>query len=330
MLALKPVDLDASDRRPTLVELPEPEPGPDEALVRIRATALNRADLLQLRGLYPPPPGESEIPGLECSGEIEALGASSGEHSGEHKVGDRVMALLAGGGHAQKVTVPLGQLMPIPDGLSFEQAAALPEVGLTSWVNLVIEGELTAGQTVLIIAAASGVGTFAVQLAAQLGAKVVVAGRSLERLERLRELADVAPVVLGESLVADARAANGGRGVDLIMDLAGGKELGPRLGALGRRGRCVLVGILAGSSAEIDLGDVLRRRIRIQGSVLRSRSRSEKSRAVEDFMAFAGPRLNDGRLRPVIDDVLPFEQIADAYARLEKGGVWGKLVLRVP
>ncbi len=334
MLALRPVDRDAGDRQPTLVEHPDPVPGPGEALVRVRATALNRADLLQLRGLYPPPSGESEIPGLECSGEIEALGpATDGHTAGDgpgYKAGDRVMALLAGGGHAQKVAVPVGQLMPIPNGLSFEQAAALPEVGLTSWVNLVIEGELTAGQTVLIVAAASGVGTFAVQLAAELGAKVLVAGRSLERLERLRELAEVEPMVLGERLVTDARAANGGRGVDLIMDLAGGQDLGPRLGALGRRGRCVLVGILAGNSTDIDLGDVLRRRIRIQGSVLRSRSRSEKARAVEEFMGFAGPRLDDGRLRPVIDDILPFERIAEAYDRLRKGGVWGKLVLRVP
>ncbi len=325
MFAVRPVDSDSADRRPTLADMPDPEPGADEVLVRIRATALNRADLLQMRGLYPPPPGESEIPGLECAGEIEAVAANVDGFA----VGDRVMALLAGGGHAQKVAVPVGQLMPIPEGWSFEQAAALPEVGLTSWVNLVIEGGLTSGQTVLIVAAASGVGTFAVQLASQLGAKILVAGRSLERLERLKELADVEPLVLDEDLAADARAANGGRGVDLIMDLAGGEGFGSRLAALGRQGRCVLVGILAGSTAQIDLGDVLRRRIRVQGSVLRSRSRQEKAQAVQDFFRFAGPRLGDGRLRPVIDEVLPFERIARAYDRLEKGGVWGKLVLKV-
>ena len=325
MFAVRPVDSDSADRRPTLADMPDPEPGADEVLVRIRATALNRADLLQMRGLYPPPPGESEIPGLECAGEIEAVAANVDGFA----VGDRVMALLAGGGHAQKVAVPVGQLMPIPEGWSFEQAAAVPEVGLTSWVNLVIEGGLTSGQTVLIVAAASGVGTFAVQLASQLGAKILVAGRSLERLERLKELADVEPLVLDEDLAADARAANGGRGVDLIMDLAGGEGFGSRLAALGRQGRCVLVGILAGSTAQIDLGDVLRRRIRVQGSVLRSRSRQEKAQAVQDFFRFAGPRLGDGRLRPVIDEVLPFERIARAYDRLEKGGVWGKLVLKV-
>lgn len=325
MFAVRPVDSDSADRRPTLADMPDPEPGADEVLVRIRATALNRADLLQMRGLYPPPPGESEIPGLECAGEIEAVAPNVDGFA----VGDRVMALLAGGGHAQKVAVPVGQLMPIPEGWSFEQAAALPEVGLTSWVNLVIEGGLTSGQTVLIVAAASGVGTFAVQLASQLGAKILVAGRSLERLERLKELADVEPLVLDEDLAADARAANGGRGVDLIMDLAGGEGFGSRLAALGRQGRCVLVGILAGSTAQIDLGDVLRRRIRVQGSVLRSRSRQEKAQAVQDFFRFAGPRLGNGRLRPVIDEVLPFERIARAYDRLEKGGVWGKLVLKV-
>ncbi|MDA8017803.1 MAG: zinc-binding dehydrogenase [Thermoanaerobaculia bacterium] len=300
-------------------------PAEGEALIRIRATALNRADLLQIRGLYPPPPGESPIPGLECAGEIEALG----QGSDGFEVGQRVMALLAGGGHAQKVVAPVGQVMPIPGGLSFEEAAALPEAALTAWTNLVREGELAGGETALVVAAASGVGTFAVQLARELGARVIVAGRDRERLERLKALGADACVVLGEDFVHEVRAIGSGRGVDLIMDLAGGADLGQRMGALKHGGRCVLVGVLAGMQTDVDLADMLRRRLRLIGSVLRARSRLEKAELVADFSAFAAHRLEDRRLKPVIDRILPFEEIADAYRQLREGGVWGKIVLRV-
>ena len=298
-------------------------------LVRVRATALNRADLLQIRGLYPPPPGESPVPGLECAGEVAALGPGVDGW----QVGDRVMALLAGGGQAEKVAVPTGQLMPIPNGLDFEQAAALPEVALTAWTNLVVEGRLHPGtrprRSVLITAAASGVGTFAVQLAREIGARVLVAGRDLERLERLRPLGAEACIPLDASLPKAVRAITDGAGVDLVIDLVGGPNLSDRLKALKNRGRLVLVGILAGGAAEIDLADVLRRRLRITGSVLRARSREEKARLVADFSAFAAKRLADGRLRPVVHDVRPFERIADAYAQMEQGGVLGKLVLTI-
>ena len=355
MLAVLPTSRGSSRRHlPDLGELPDPRPAAGEVLVGIRATALNRADLLQIRGLYPPPPGESEVPGLECAGEIEALGSGVTGW----RVGDRVMALLAGGGHAEKTAVPAGQLMPIPLGLFFEQAAALPEVALTSWTNLVVEGKLgpenlrrrpsssaqphragspssktrTASQprqSVLITAAASGVGTFAVQLARELGTRVLVAGRSLERLERLRPLGAEACIPLDDSLPAAVRAITDGPGVDLVIELAGGPGLGVRLEALRNRGRLVLVGILAGAAAEIDLADVLRRRLRLVGSVLRSRSRQEKARLVADFHAFAADRLADGRLRPVVHGVYPFAEIAEAYAQMERGGVFGKLVLKV-
>ncbi|MEM1180181.1 MAG: NAD(P)H-quinone oxidoreductase, partial [Acidobacteriota bacterium] len=294
-----------------------------EVLVDIRATALNRADLLQLRGLYPPPPGESEVPGLECAGVVEALGPDVEGAA----VGDRVMALLAGGGHAEKVAVPVGQLMPIPEGWSFAEAAAVPEVAITAWTNLVFEGGLQSGETVLIVAAASGVGSFAVQLARELDARVLAAGRSLERLEKLRPVGADACVQLGDGLVGQVRELTDGRGVDLIVDLAGGDGLGRRMKALRRRGRAVLVGILAGSKSTLDLSDVLRRRLRLTGSVLRSRPRAEKARLISDFSAFAEARFADGRLRPVVDRTYPFERIADAYADLERGGVLGKVVL---
>ena len=315
----------SANPRPVLGEVPEPRPATGEVLIRVRATALNRADLLQIRGLYPPPPGESRIPGLECAGEVEALGP---EVTG-YQTGDRVMALLAGGGQAEKVAVPVGQLMPIPGNLDFTAAAALPEVALTSWTNLVAEGHLERRQSVLITAAASGVGTFAVQLARELGAGVYVAGRSMERLERLRSLGAEACIPLDVSLPEAVRAIGDGHGVDLVIELAGGARLSERLAALKSRGRLVLVGILDGAAAEIDLGDVLRRRLRLKGSVLRARSREEKARLVADFWGFAKDRLTDGRLRPVIHQVYPFEEIAEAYAHLERGGVFGKLVIQL-
>ncbi len=324
MLAVLP----RSDDRtavPRLGELPDPRPAAGEVLVGVRATALNRADLLQIRGLYPPPPGESRVPGLECAGEIEELGPGVRGF----RAGDRVMALLAGGGQAEKVAVPVGQLMPIPDGMDFEHAAVLPEVALTSWTNLVVEGRLERRQSVLITAAASGVGTFAVQLARELGARILVAGRDMERLERLRPLGAEACIPLDADLPKAVRAITDGPGVDLVIELAGGPGVAERLQALKIRGRLVLVGILAGATAELDLADVLRRRLHLVGSVLRGRSRDEKARLVADFSAFAAERLDDGRLRPVVHEVYPFEEIAEAYAQMERGGVFGKLVLTV-
>lgn len=320
---------------PEIGELPDPVAGHGEALIRVHATALNRADLLQLRGLYPPPPGESEVPGLECAGTIESLGDGD---PGPWRVGQRVMALLAGGGQGEKVAVPLGQLMPIPEGMSFEDAAALPEAALTAWTNLVAEGGLapdpamdgsTEPPSVLITAAASGIGTFAVQLARELGARVLVAGRTMARLERLRPLGADHCILLDDGLPDAVRRATDGRGVDLILELAGGPTLATRLSALRRRGRLVLVGILAGTRAEIDLGDMLRRRLQLVGSVLRARPRDEKARLIHAFQTFARGRLADGRLRPVVDRVVPFEHIAEAYAAMERGGIFGKIVVRV-
>ncbi len=291
----------------------------------MRATALNRADLLQIRGLYPPPPGESRVPGLECAGDVEELG----EGVDGWRPGDRVMALLAGGGQAERVAIPAGQLMAIPEGLDYEQAAALPEVALTAWTNLVVEGRLKRRQTVLITAAASGVGTFAVQLGRELGGRMLVAGRDRERLERLRKLGAEACIPLDATLPKAVRAITDGPGVDLVIELAGGPGVGERLKALKTQGRLVLVGLLAGAAAEIDLADVLRRRLTLVGSVLRARSREEKAKLVADFSAFAAQRLADGRLKPVVHEVRPFRAIADAYAQMERGGVLGKLVLKV-
>jgi len=309
-----------------LGEVPDPTPGAGEVLLRVRATALNRADLQQVRGLYPPPAGESEIPGLEAAGIVEAVGAGVEGW----QVGDRAMALLAGGGQAEKVVAPVGQLMPIPGGsedLSFEEAAAIPEVGLTAWTNLVHEGGLQRGEVVLITAAASGVGSFAVQLARELEARVLVAGRSVERLRPLVALGAAAAFSLGAELPARVRAASGGEGAHLVVDLVGGEAIVQHLDCLREHGRLVLVGLLGGGRATIPLHTLMRRWLRVIGSVLRARSREEKAALVAAFSAFALPRLADGRLRPVVDRVLPFDRIAEGYAALETGGVLGKIVL---
>lgn len=311
---------------PRLGEVPDPVPAAGEALVDVRATALNRADLLQMRGLYPPPPGESEVPGLECAGIVREV---IGDEPAPFAVGDRVMALLAGGGHATQVAVPFGQLMPIPEELSFTEAAAIPEVGLTAWVNLVVEAGLTRGERVLITAAASGVGTFAVQVAHEIGATIVVAGRRPERLEKLRPLGAQGLLTLGPEMPKALREWCQCEGVDVVLDLAGGEHLPAALGCLAPRGRLVLVGLMAGARAELDLGLILRRRLRLVGSVLRSRSRAEKAGLVHGFSDFALDRLGDGRLRPVVDRVLPFEELPRAYKQLEKGRALGKIVIEV-
>jgi len=313
------------DGVPRLGEVAEPVAGPGEVVLAVRATAINRADLLQVRGRYPPPQGESGVPGLEAAGEIVSVG--SGVEG--WRPGDRAAALLAGGGHAQRVAVPAGQLLALPRGWSVEEAAALPEAALTAWTNLVVEGVLVAGQTVLISGASGGVGIVAVQLARELGAHVLVAGRDPERLERLRELGAEGVFALADDLPSRVRAATGGRGVDLVLDLVGGAQLGRLLAALGARGRLVLVGLVAGRRAELDLELVLRQRLRLVGSVLRSRSRGEKAELVAGFLAFAAPLLALRRLVPVVERSFEFGRIAEAYAHLEVGRPFGKVVVRI-
>jgi NADPH2:quinone reductase len=244
-------------------------------------------------------------------------------------VGARVMALLAGGGQAMLVAVPAGQLLELPENLSFIEGGALPEAGLTAWTNLVAEGGLVTGEVVLVTGASGGVGSFAAQLARELGARVIAAAQDGQRLERLRELGVEELMIDDDGLPSRVREATGGRGADLVFDLVGGRRLPAHLAALKKGGRLVLMGMLAGRTAELDLEALLRRRLRIIGSVLRSRSRDEKARLVAGFGAFALPRLREGRLRPVIARVLPLEQAALAYAALADGGGFGKIVLEM-
>ncbi len=311
--------------RPALSELPRPAPGPGEVLIEVAATALNRADLLQVRGDYPAPPGESAVPGLEAAGVVRSLGAGVEGW----RPGDRVMALLAGGGQAEWVAAPVGQLLPVPVGLTLTEAAAVPEAALTAWTNLVLEGAATAGETLLLTGGTSGVGTFTIQLARELGLRVLATGRRVDRLTPLLDLGAEAVLPLDAALAEGVRALTGGRGADLALDLVGGPWLAKVLDALAAGGRCVLIGLVAGRRAELDLGRLLAGRLRLAGSVLRTRPRAEKSDLVRGFAEVGLPRLADGRLRPVIARTYPFEQIADAYADLETGGHLGKLVVTV-
>lgn len=320
MRALRPAD--PSDPIPRVIDLPDPVPGPGEVLVAVEAAGLNHADLFQLRGQYPPPPGESLVPGLECAGVVLAA-----EKGSPWQRGARVMALTGGGAHATRAAIPVGQIMSVPDNLSLVEGAAIPEAGLTAWTNLVAEGGLKAGETVLITGATGGMGSFAVQLARELGARVLAAGRDRDRLELLRDLGVEEVCLEGANLARQVMEATGGRGADLVLELAGGRTTPGHLAALAPHGRLVLVGLLAGHKAEIDLGLVLSRRLRIVGSTLRTRPRKEKAALVEAFAAFALPHLRDGRLRAVVDRVLPLEDAAEAYEALEKGGAAGKIVL---
>jgi len=323
VLAVLP-EADSSSGIPRVGEVPDPVPGPGEILIDIEAAGVNHAELLQVRGRYPPPPGESDIPGLECAGRVAGSAEIPG---GLWQPGARVMALLAGGGHATRAAVPIGQLMPLPGQLSHVEGGAIPESGLTAWTNLVAEGDLQPGESVLVTGATGGVGVFAVQLARELGARVIAAARDRDRLEMLRELGIEEVCVEGASLPQQVREATNGRGVDLVVDLVSGSQLASHLAALREGGRLVLVGAVAGGKAELELSPILRRRLRLVGSVLRPRSREEKARLVSDFSAFALPRLKDGRLRPVVDRVFPFERAAEAYKALAQGGSFGKIVL---
>lgn len=308
-----------------LAELPDLVAGPGEVLISVRATALNRADLLQRRGRYSPPPGASDILGLECSGVVAALGAGASRFA----VGARVMALLAGGGYAEQVVLHEDLLLPVPARLSFEEAAAVPEAFLTASEALLVEAELAPGQAVLVTAAASGVGSAAVQIS-KLRGGFVVASASAPKLPALRELgADVALERERDDYVAAVLAATAGRGVDAIVDLIGGSALSRHQACLAPRGRHVVVGLLGGATAPLDLSRLLMNRQRLCGMVMRSRSFAEKSELTRRFERELWPALDTGALSPRLDRVFPLADVADAHRRMEQNVNTGKIVLRV-
>ncbi|CAM3995185.1 NAD(P)H-quinone oxidoreductase [Nocardiopsis rhodophaea] len=307
-------------------EVPDPVPGLGEVLVDVTATAVNRADVAQRQGTYPPPPGASEYPGLECSGSIAALGPGT-EDSG-WSVGDEVCALLTGGGYAERVAVPVGQLLPIPSGVSLVEAATLPEVACTVWSNLHMVAGLRAGETLLVHGGGSGIGTFAVQLGSALGARVIVTAGSEAKLDRCRELgAAVGINYREEDFAARVRDETGGSGVDVILDIMGGSYLESNIRSLAIGGRLVIIGLMGGRKAEIDLGRMLVKRLSVHATTLRSRPVEEKARIVAGVAEQVWPLVEAGTVRPVPDQTLPLPQAAEAHRIMEASTHVGKIVL---
>jgi putative PIG3 family NAD(P)H quinone oxidoreductase len=304
-----------------------PAPGTGEIRVRVRAAGVNRADLLQRRGLYPPPPGwRADIPGLEYAGAVEALGAGGGQW----QVGDRVMGLVGGGGYAEYVVVPAREAIAIPKRLSYEEAAAIPEVFITAHDALVTQLNLARGERLLIHAVGSGVGTAALQLAKVAGATVIGTSRAAWKLERAQELGLDAGIDASCEVVAEAvRRETDGEGVDVILDLVGGPYLAANIDALALKGRMIIVGLTAGRSAELDMGAVLRKRLHIVGTSLRMRTLEEKVAAARAFDRDVGRLLESGEVRPVIDRVFPMEDVVEAHRHMESNANFGKLVLRI-
>ncbi|HWB70656.1 MAG TPA: NAD(P)H-quinone oxidoreductase [Egibacteraceae bacterium] len=309
-----------------LVDRPDPEPGPDELLVRVRATALNRADVLQRQGAYPPPPGTTDILGLEMAGEVVGVG----EAVRGWRLGERVCALLPGGGYAQLAVVPSALALRVPDNLDWVQAAAVPEVFTTAYDNLFNRGRLAAGETVLLHGGGSGVGTAAIQLAKHRGCRVLVTAGSQAKLEACARLgADAGVNYRQEDFVERARELTGGRGVDVVLDIVGGSYLERNLRVLATEGRLVVIGLMGGASAQIDLGRLLTGRLSLAGSTLRARSVPEKAALADQIRREVLPALADGTLSPVVDRVLPLERAAGAHAVMEASEHVGKIVLAV-
>lgn len=304
-------------------EVPDPVPGQGEVLVDVAASAVNRADIAQRQGNYPPPPGASEYPGLECSGSVAALGPGT-EDSG-WSVGDPVCALLSGGGYAERVAVPVGQLLPVPRGVDLVEAAALPEVACTVWSNLVMVGGLRAGETVLIHGGGSGIGTFAVQFARSLGARTAVTAGSREKLERCRELgAEILINYKEEDFAERVREAGG---ADVVLDIMGGSYLSANLRSLATNGRLVIIGLMGGRRAEADLGRMLTKRLSVHATTLRSRPVDEKAAIVAGVYEQVWPLVEDGSIRPVVDRSIPMRNAAEAHSVMETSAHTGKILL---
>jgi putative PIG3 family NAD(P)H quinone oxidoreductase len=307
-------------------EVPRPDLGPEEIRIRVHTTAVNRADLLQRQGLYPPPPGASPILGLEAAGEVVEIGAAvRGWRRGE-----RAMALLAGGGYAEETVVHAGSAIRVPAVLSDEEAGALPEAFLTAFLNIFMLGEAPDAGSVLIHGGGSGVGTAAITLCREAGHRIVVTAGSAEKCQRcLEHGADVAINYRDGDFAPKVRAATDGKGVDVVLDSIGARYLEGNLAVLAVDGRLVVIGLMGGGRAELDLAQMLVRRLRVIGSTLRVRSAIEKAGIVSAFLDRFGDALDAGRVCPVIDRVMPLEQAAEAHRVMKASEHFGKIVLRV-
>jgi putative PIG3 family NAD(P)H quinone oxidoreductase len=327
---LKAIEIDGSGSEATLRLgiAPDPLPAAGEVLIDVAATAVNRADLLQRRGLYPPPPGASPVLGLECSGTIVELGAGVDGWA----VGDRVCALLPGGGYAERATAHHGSLLPVPNALSLHDAGGLPEVFLTCSLNLFQIGGAERGSWVLVHGGGSGIGTAAIQLLRFAGARSIVTVGSEEKRRRCLELgADQALNYreLDGKFAPAVLDATSGRGVDLVLDSIGASYLAQNVEALATGGRLVIIGLMAGARSEVDLGTVLRKRITIVGSTLRMRPVEEKASIVAYFRDRFGAAVESGELRPIVHATLPLAQAQRAHEMVERSEHFGKVVLRV-
>lgn len=307
-------------------EVEDPKPGSGEVLIDVAATAVNRADLLQRQGNYPVPPGASPYPGLECSGRISQVGAGvSGWNAG-----DEVCALLAGGGYAERVAVPAGQVLPVPEGVSLLEAAALPEATCTVQANLFTLARLDPDETVLVHGGSSGIGTMAIQLARHLGCRVLCTASSPEKLGRCRELgASVGINYREEDFVARVRDETDGRGVDVVLDIVGAAYLSRNVDALATDGRLVIIGLQRGRAAELDLSRVMAKRVVITGSLTRPRPVAEKAAIVSAVRDHVWPAIAVGAVRPVTHRVLPLRDAAEGHRILESSQHIGKVILAV-
>ena len=305
----------------TVTELPDPEPGAGEVVIDLAATAVNRADLLQRQGFYPPPPGAPDTIGLECSGTISAVG----DGVDTWQVGDSVCALLAGGGYAEKVLVPAGQVMPVPEGVSLVEAAALPEVACTVWSNVFMLAGLQPDETLLVHGGAGGIGTMAIQLGKALGARVVTTVGSPEKAELVRGLgADVVVDYNTGDFVAEAKAAGG---ADVILDNMGAKYLDRNVQALATEGRLVVIGLQGGVKGELNLGTLMGKRAAVIATTLRARSVAEKSAICAAVVEHVWPLVADGRVKPVVHTTYPLAEAGQAHRDMESGAHVGKILL---
>ncbi len=305
-------------------KVPDPTPGPGEVIIDVAATAVNRADLLQRQGHYPPPPGASEILGLECAGTISAVGAAI---SLDH-IGERVVALLAGGGYAEKVAVPFGQVMSVPTGVGLVEAAALPEVACTVWSNLDLVANLSEGEWLLVHGGGSGVGTMAIQIGRALGARVAVTAGSKEKLDRCAALgAEVLINYRDQDYLDVMREETGGRGVNVILDNMGATYLERNVSALARDGRLVIIGLQGGTSADLNLNTLLRKNASVHATSLRGRPQSEKAAICRQVERTVWPWIHAGVVRPTVDRILPLRDAAYAHTLIADGAATGKVVL---
>ncbi|MCP2197767.1 putative NAD(P)H quinone oxidoreductase, PIG3 family [Lentzea flava] len=300
-------------------EVADPVPGKGEVLIDVAASAVNRADLLQRQGFYPPPPGASDIIGLECSGTIAALG----EGVTGWNVGDEVCALLAGGGYAEKVAVPAQQVLPLPKGVDVVTAAALPEVACTVWSNVVMDGRLKTGETFLVHGGAGGIGTHAIQVAKALGATVAATAGSDERLRRCAELgADITVNYKTQDFVAEVKQA------DVVLDNMGAAYLPRNVDVLAPDGRLMIIGMQGGVKGELPIGKLLTKRAMVMATGLRGRSVDSKGAIVAQVREHLWPLIESGAVKPIVGEIVPMSDAAEAHRLLEEGDVFGKVLLR--